>query len=248
MIWEPPTSLPQVWADKVRVRQIVLNLLNNAFKFTPGKTPLTPVLLSSQELVAMLKDETSLRLAKNISLGASNLSSRIDELLDLAKGEIGILKLKREYIDVLKLLQEVVEEVSPVSRSRGQKLIWEPPAVLPVVWADKVRVLQIVLNLLNNAFKFTPRQGQITIRAKGEEGNLVIEVSDNGPGIKEEDQKRLFNPYHRLEGDRERLSGLGLGLALCKTLVELHGGQIWLKSSPGKGSTFGFSLPLGAHE
>jgi signal transduction histidine kinase len=212
------------------------------------KTPLTPVMLSSQELVAMLKDETSLRLAKNISRGASNLSGRIDELLDLAKGEIGMLKLKREYIDVLQLLQEVVEEVSAVPRSRGQKLIWEPPASLPQVWADQVRVRQIVMNLLNNAFKFTPRQGQITIRANGEEGNVVIEVSDTGPGIKEEDQGRLFNPYHRLEGDREQLSGLGLGLALCKTLAELHGGQIWLKSSPGKGSTFGFSLPLGAHE
>ena len=130
------------------------------------KTPLTPVMLSSQELVAILKDETSLRLAKNISRGASNLSSRIDELLDLAKGEIGMLKLKREYIDVVKLLQEVVEEVSPVSRSRGQKLIWEPPASLPQVWADKVRVRQIVLNLLNNAFKFTPTQGKDHYKSK----------------------------------------------------------------------------------
>ena len=84
------------------------------------KTPLTPVMLSSQELVAMLKDETSLRLAKNISRGASNLSSRIDELLDLAKGEIGMLKLKREYIDVVKLLQEVVEEVSTVPGAVGR--------------------------------------------------------------------------------------------------------------------------------
>ena len=179
------------------------------------KTPLTPVMLSSQELVAMLKDETSLRLAKTIERGASNLSSRIDELLDLAKGEIGMLKLKREYIDIAELLDDVVEEMSAVARSRDQKLFWKPHTVLSQVWADKVRVRQIVMNLLNNAFKFTPRQGQITVRAKREEHNLVIEVSDNGPGIKEQDQERLFNPYDRVEEDKERLSGLGLGLALC---------------------------------
>lgn len=212
------------------------------------KTPLTPVVLSSQELVAMLKEETSLRLAKIIERGSSNLSSRIDELLDLAKGEKGMLKLKREYIDVVKLLDDVVEEMVAVSGNRGQKLTWEPHTALPKVWADIVRVRQIVMNLLNNAFKFTPRQGQITVRAKREEHNLVIEVSDNGPGIKKQDQERLFNPYDRVEDDRERLSGLGLGLALCKTFVELHGGQIWLKSAPGKGSTFSFSLPLGAPE
>jgi len=72
----------------------------------------------------------------------------------------------------------------------------------------------------------------------------VVEVKDTGPGIAEEEQQRLFDPYHRKEGDRERLSGLGLGLALSRTLVELHGGRIWVKSRAGRGSTFGFSLPL----
>jgi len=101
-----------------------------------------------------------------------------------------------------------------------------------------------VLNLLNNAFKFTPAGGKITLRAKQEDGNLVVEVKDTGPGIAEEDQQRIFEPYQRKESDRERLSGLGLGLALCKTLVELHRGRIWIKSRAGRGSTFGFSLPL----
>ena len=208
------------------------------------KTPLTPVVMSSQVLASAAKDETLLRLASNISRGASNLNSRIDELLDLARSEIGMLQLKPEQVDVLQLLQEVVEYVAPMPSSRGQSLTSKLPASLPLVWCDQGRLRQSVLNLLSNAFKFTPAGGRITLRAKQEDASLVVEVKDTGPGIAEEEQQRIFNPYHRLESDRERLSGLGLGLALCKTLVELHGGRIWVKSRAGRGSTFGFSLPL----
>ena len=100
------------------------------------------------------------------------------------------------------------------------------------------------MNLLNNAFKYTPAGGEITLKAREEGANLIVEVHDNGPGMSEEDQERLFIPYHRRVEDRERLGGLGLGLAIAKTLVELHGGRIWVESERGKGSTFGFSLPL----
>ena len=84
---------------------------------------------------------------------------------------------------------------------------------------------QVVLNLLNNAFKFTAEGGKITLSAWQEYSNLIVEVKDTGPGISEEEQERIFNAYHRIDSDRERLSGLGLGLALCKTLVELHDGK-----------------------
>jgi PAS domain S-box-containing protein len=208
------------------------------------KTPLTPVVMSSQVLASAVKDETLLRLARNISRGASNLNSRIDELLDLARSEIGMLQLKPEQVDVLQLIREVVDDVAPVHASREQSLVLRLPPSLPPVWGDRIRLRQIVLNLLNNAFKFTPAGGKITLRAKQEDGNLVVEVKDTGPGIAEEDQQRIFEPYQRKESDRERLSGLGLGLALCKTLVELHRGRIWIKSRAGRGSTFGFSLPL----
>jgi len=208
------------------------------------KTPLTPVLISSQVLVSELKDEPMLSLARNISRGASNLNSRIDELLDLAKGEIGMLQLKAETLDVLKLLNDILEDVAPVALSRSQTLTSQLPRSLPSIKADKVRLRQIVLNLLNNAFKFTPEGGKIILKAGERDANLIVEVKDTGPGIGEDEQGRLFKPYQQLESDRERLSGLGLGLALCKTLVELHGGRIWVKSRVGKGSTFGFSLPL----
>jgi PAS domain S-box-containing protein len=244
-------KLGELYQQEKDLRQQLEMEMNRRVEFTRAlahelKTPLTPMLISSQVLASELKEEPLLSLARNLSRGASNLNSRIDELLDLAKGEIGMLQLKIEPSDVLQLLLEVGEYVSPVALSRGQSLIMELPDSLPLVGADKVRLRQIVLNLLSNALNYTPEGGRITLRAAQKEANLVVEVEDNGPGIAEEGRQRMFEPYQRMEVAGERLSGLGLGLALCKTLVGLHGGRIWVKSSVGQGSTFGFSLPLEA--
>lgn len=246
-------KLQELYRQERDLRQQLEMEMKRRVEFTRAlahelKTPLTPMLISSQVLASELKEEPLLSLARNISRGASNLNSRIDELLDLARGEIGMLQLKDEPLDAYQQLREVAEYVSPVASSRGQTLILELPDSLPLVKADKVRLRQIVSNLLNNALNFTPEGGRITLRAWQDNANLVVEVEDNGPGIAEEEQQHLFEPYHRLEVAGERLSGLGLGLALCKTLVNLHGGRIWVKSRAGEGSTFSFSLPLEAAE
>jgi PAS domain S-box-containing protein len=208
------------------------------------KTPLTPMFISSQVLASELKDETLLKLARNIARGASNLNSRIDELLDLARGEVGMLQLKTELFDIRELLKEVVEYSSPVASSRSQSLVLEPPDSRLLVKADKGRVRQVLLNLLNNALKFTPEEGKIILKATKKGSQLIVEVRDTGPGISIEKQHDLFDPYYRAGENGENLSGLGLGLALCKMLVELHGGRISVKSRLGKGSTFSFTLPL----
>jgi PAS domain S-box-containing protein len=208
------------------------------------KTPLTPVLSSSELLYSELHEEPWMSIAENIYHGAANLSNRIDELLDLAKVEIGTLKLNREALDVLPLLHGVGEDMAVVAKSAGQSLTLELPSSLPRVWADEDRLRQVLLNLLINASKFTQEGGKIILRAREQNDSLVVEVEDNGPGIPKEDQGRLFRPYHRQLSDREHLSGLGLGLALCKNIVELHDGEIWLNSEVGKGSTFSFSIPL----
>jgi len=244
-------KLQELYRQEKNLRQQLEMEMKKRVEFTRAlahelKTPLTPMLISSQVLASELKEEPLLSLARNISRGASNLNSTIDELLDLAKGEIGMLELKIEPLDVLQLLREVVEYVTPVASSRGQFLIMELPDSLPSVRADKVRLRQIVLNLLSNALNYTPERGRITLRASQKNASLVVEVEDNGPGIAEEEQQHMFEPYHRTEVAGERLSGLGLGLTLCKTLVSLHGGQIWVKSHVGEGSSFSFSLPLKA--
>jgi len=208
------------------------------------RTPLTPVMASSEIMVDLLEDEPWLSMAKNINRGACNLNRRIDELLDLARGEIGMLRLQPKQIHPIELLREVIADMTPTASSHGQSLLLDLPSSLPRVWADEVRLRQVILNLLSNACKFTPEGGSITVRAKGDNGNLLVEVKDTGPGLTDKEQQRLFQPYYRIETDRDRLSGLGLGLALSKTLVELHKGQIWVESKRGEGSTFTFSLPL----
>ena len=163
---------------------------------------------------------------------------------DLARGEVGMLKLHPEPMDPKRLLQRVVGEETPLAEGNGQTLIAQLPDSMPVIMADEERFQQVVLNLVNNAIKFTHPGGTITLKARLERANLVVEVQDTGVGISQDDQKLLFEPYRSLESGRERLSGLGLGLSLSKKLVELHGGRIWVKSEKGKGSTFGFSIPL----
>ena len=207
------------------------------------KTWLTPVLASSDLLAAELKEEPWLSLAKNVNRGASNLNNRIDELLDLARGETGMLKLRPGQVSLPELLRGVAKDMIPVASNYRQSLLLELPPSPPVVCADESRLRQVVLNLTSNACKFTRAGGVITVRARQEGSNVIVEVQDTSPGLTEEEQQRLFTPYHRIEADRECLSGLGLGLALSKTLVELHRGQIWVKSRKGKGNIFGFSIP-----
>lgn len=208
------------------------------------RTPLTPMLASSTMLAEELSEGPLGRLARNLREGTSNLGRRIDELLDLARGELRMLQLSPSSVDVVQLLRRIADEAAPMASRQSKSVAVETLSAIPLVWADADRLRQVVQNLLNNAFKSTPEGANITLRARKEEGGLVIEVEDNGVGMDEEQQRRLFEPYYRVESDRGSLSGLGLGLALCKTLVELHGGKIWVKSRRGEGSTFSFSLPL----
>ena len=242
-------KLEEAYEKERRLRQELQIEVQRRVEFTRAlvhelKTPLTPIMSSSDLLVSGLTEEPWLSVAQNIQRGAINLNKRIGELLDLARGEIGMLRLNPKRVDILKLLQHVGSEMSVVASSNGQILKVELPDSLPLPWADEDRLRQITQNLLVNATKFTPEGGTITLRAKEQNGSLLIEVQDTGYGIPEEEQRRLFRPYHRQIGDREHLSGLGLGLALCKNLVQLHGGRIWVKSEEGKGATFSFSIPI----
>jgi PAS domain S-box-containing protein len=208
------------------------------------KTPLTPMLISSQVLTSEAKKEPLLSLARNISLGASNLNSRIDELLDLAKGEIGMIQLKTERFDIRELTKEVVEYTSALASSRSQTILLAPPFSPLLINADRNRIRQVLLNLLNNALRFSPEGGKITLKAVNKGPQIKVEVRDNGLGIPKKEQRDLFKPYHHASMGGEKSSGVGIGLALCKMLVELHGGQISVRSRLGKGSTFSFTLPV----
>jgi PAS domain S-box-containing protein len=207
------------------------------------KTPLTAMLSSSESLISILDNDIELKLAQNMWKSASKLNKRIDELLDIAKGEIGILKIECRSLDADALLNEIVEEMTSEVEKKGQTLTLKVQNPLPLVWADVERLREIILNLVSNALKFNRSGGVLSLTAEPGGEYVLFGVHDEGIGISEEDQQRIFEPYQRLDSDRQHLSGLGLGLALSKTLVELHKGKIWLVSRSGQGSSFYFSIP-----
>jgi signal transduction histidine kinase len=213
------------------------------------KTPLTSIIAAAGLLAEELQttaDESYQKLIQTIIHNANTLETRLAELLDIVKTGSGRLQLQVEPVDIKSLVQGTCMQISPLLRGKGQKLKTELPDSLPIIQADGQRLEQVLLNLMNNATKFTPEGGNISVRVRKEDTGLVIEVQDDGIGIPKEQQSSLFKPYSRLSADRQRHPGLGLGLALSKQVVELHGGRIWVDSEPGKGSTFSFSLPTRA--
>jgi len=244
-------KLQEAYERESELRLRLEQEMKRRVEFTRGlvhelKTPVTAIVASSGLLVEELPEGPLLRLATNIDRSISRLDKRIDELLDIARGEMGMLRLNRLQLDPLEMLRSVAGEMAPVASNRGQSLVLELPSSLPPVWADERRLREVVLNLLDNAFKWTPDGGRITLRAREDNDNLVVEVEDAGPGIAKKDQQWVFEPYYHVKSAGSRLNGLGLGLALCKRLIERHGGKIWVNSRKGKGSTFGFSVPLRA--
>ena len=228
--------------EEARARSRFINTLAHEMR-----TPLAPVLISA----GMLKDalsfnpqSTQFRLSNNILAGVQAMVSRLDELLDLARFSAGTFTLNLQPLDIRGFLEETASEFQPVIEEKGQCLIMDLSPTLPIIQADPSRLQQVLMNLLSNASKFSPEGRNITLRARTEGNELVIEVEDQGIGISPEEQESLFKPYHRVEQDRQTFPGLGLGLAISKQIVEAHGGRMWIASELGRGSIFSFSLPL----
>ncbi|OGO42501.1 MAG: hypothetical protein A2137_04705 [Chloroflexi bacterium RBG_16_58_8] len=210
------------------------------------KTPLTSIIAAAGLLAEELEttaDESHQKLIQTIIRNANSLENRLAELLDIVKTGSGKIQLQFEPVDMKSLVLGTCLQVSPLLRNKALKLTTDLPDSLPIIHGDGPRLEQVMLNLMTNAAKFTPEGGSISIRVRKQDTGLVIDVQDNGIGIAKEEQSRLFKPYSRLSADRQRHPGLGLGLALAKQVVELHGGRIWVESEPGKGSTFSFFLP-----
>jgi PAS domain S-box-containing protein len=207
------------------------------------KTPLTSMLATSELLSKNLKEEPNHSYIKCLYAGIQDLNLRVDELLDIARGEVGLLRLECEPLNIYELLKDVEEIIRPVFESNAQKLTISLQNSLPVVVADYKRLKQVILNLLDNAAKYTPLGGDIRLSAAAGNKYLVIEVKDNGKGMSPKETGALFKLYSR-SNKKGSPSGLGIGLALSKMIVDLHEGEITVKSKLGEGSTFTFSIPL----
>ena len=215
------------------------------------RTPLNSVigfselLLTGQVEGAALSD-TQRDYLETISRNGRHLLQLINELLDLSKIAAGRMDLHLEPVPLDALFREAVDSVRAQLEARRHRLALEPAAQSVSVTADRGRVLQILLNLLSNAIKFTPDGGLVTLAARVESGgrHVRVTVTDTGIGIAPQDQARLFQEFVQLDAaPSRRYEGTGLGLALSKRLVELHGGAIGVESALGKGSTFWFTLP-----
>jgi signal transduction histidine kinase len=137
----------------------------------------------------------------------------------------------------------IITRFKPFLTQSQHTLTTELPDDLPEVELDASRMEQVIINLLSNAGKYSYAGGKIHLKAVVENSTLRVDIKDEGSGISAEDMTNLFKPYHRVEQDR-KLPGLGLGLTICKQIVEAHGGKIWADSQLGKGSTFSFRVPL----
>ncbi len=208
------------------------------------KTPLTALVATSQMLMDEAKATELRRLAKLVYDGAGNLNNRINELHDVVRGESGKLRLELKPLDIKGLALTILEETYALALQAGMAVNLEIAPDMPEVYADPVRVRQVILNLFNNALKYAAEGERLDIKIKPEKGFALVEVRDYGPGLTGEQQQTLFRPGFQLPNATERTGGLGIGLALCRILVELHGGKIWVKSRPGNGSSFYFTLPL----
>jgi signal transduction histidine kinase len=210
------------------------------------KTPLTSIIAAAGLLAEELEttaDEPSQKLSQTIIQNANTLETRLAELLDIVKTGSGKLQLQPEPVDLKSIILGTCQQISPLMREKKQNLTTHLPGSVPIIHGDGQRLEQVLLNLMNNAVKFTPEGGNISVKLYEETAGLVVSVKDDGIGIAKEAQTRLFIPYSRLHADRQRHPGLGLGLALSKQVVELHGGRIWVESEDGKGSTFSFFIP-----
>jgi PAS domain S-box-containing protein len=228
--------------EEARNRGLFINVLAHELR-----TPLTPIMTSAGMLREILEDQSSSiqkRLAANIHNSTQILGRRLDELLDMARHARGVFKLSLQEINFQNYLPEVIGRIKPLVDERKQILIVDIGDNLPTFEADASRLEQVIINLISNASKFSLENGKLYFKAWKEENKLHIEVKDEGIGIPPEQQQRLFQPYHRVEQDRQQFPGLGLGLAIAKQIVEAHGGEISLSSEPGKGSAFRFTIPL----
>ncbi len=208
------------------------------------KTPLVPLVASASLLSEGLKEEPWQSIAANIEHGAVNLSQRIDELLDVARGEVGTLEVSLKPMHIMPVITEVVRQSRDLIEVRKQVLVTDIEEPLPPVNADAGRMCQVITNILNNASKYTPAGGTVTLKSWVDTGLLHIAVTDTGLGIPEEDQRQIFTSYFRASNSRKKFQGMGIGLYLCKKIMELHHGGITLQSIEGKGSTFTMTLPV----
>ena len=211
------------------------------------RTPLTSI----RALSEMMRDDADMETAQRqqflgiIVTETERLSRLVNQVLDMAKIEAGHAEWHNTAVDMRELLEQAAGSMAELLRERGINLTLDLPAQVAPLQADADRITQVVLNLLSNAAKYAPGgRGQVHLSLTDTPAAVTVQVQDNGPGIPREQQARVFEKFRQVSGDDHyRPGGTGLGLPISRQIVEHFGGQLWLRSEPGQGACFGFSLP-----
>ena len=224
----------------VRVREQILAIVSHDLK-----NPLATILLTTGALAKRsAPEEMRRRLPESvgkIQRAAERMLRLIDDLLDFAGIEAGRLAIERQPQDPGSMIHETLASFESVAQEKRLRLTEDVEPHLPKAYCDRDRILQVLSNLVGNATKATAEGGHITLRVKTGGHEILFAVSDNGPGISEEDVKHLFEPYWR--SGEAQYEGTGLGLAIARGIVSAHGGRIWAESELGRGATFLFTVP-----
>ncbi|MDX6504895.1 MAG: hypothetical protein QOE29_2020 [Gaiellaceae bacterium] len=210
------------------------------------RTPLNAILGFSQVLRERLFGDVNQKQEEyldDILSSAHDLLALINDILDLSKVEAGHIELEVAPFSLRESLERGLVMVRERATKDGVQIALMAAPEVDVVTGDERRIRQVIFNLLSNAVKFTPAGGAVTLSAAQVNGEVLVSVADTGPGIAVEDQERIFEEFQQTEAGIAQREGTGLGLALSKRLVELHGGRIWVDSELGHGSTFVFALP-----
>jgi signal transduction histidine kinase len=211
------------------------------------RTPLNAIIGFSEVLLdpslKVTEEEQSQFLMDVLSSG-KHLLGLINEMLDLAKIEAGKMELQIEPAVLSDIFESVQNTMRPLATQKTINLRIESVTVPEPFPMDRARVKQVLLNLVGNAIKFTPEGGWVWVRAHYENRTVRVEVGDTGTGIAAQDQERIFLEFQQAGSDAGKPQGTGLGLALAKKFVEMHGGDIWVESAVGKGSRFFFTIPI----
>lgn len=224
----------------VRVREQILAIVSHDLRTPVGTILMATTVLAQSEQPEEAREEL-LRTVGRIRRAAERMQRLIEDLLDFASIEAGNLAIKREAQDPGSMIHEALASFEGVAKQMRLRLTARVEPQLPDLYGDRDRILQVLSNLVSNATKVTAEGGNVALRVEARGHDVLFAVSDDGPGISEENQKHLFERYWRSADATYK--GTGLGLAIARGIVDAHGGRIWVESELGHGATFLFTIP-----
>ncbi|HXS58096.1 MAG TPA: PAS domain S-box protein [Hanamia sp.] len=205
------------------------------------RTPITVISANLQLLEHMMKDNEHYSFVDKSIKQVNKLSNLVTSLLDVSKVQAGKLELNVSVFDIRVLLREVKNDIELTSKNH--RIVFDERSEKLLVNADRERMVQVIVNLLNNAIKYSPNSKEVVIEAKEDNGKILVSIADSGIGIQSEDLQNIFTRFYRVSGLPALFSGTGVGLYICAEIIKRHNGRIWAESKPGEGSVLYFYLP-----